>query len=35
MTYEELLDALDDATDEVRLEAELEIMGRYYYYEGD
>lgn len=35
MTYEELIDALDYGTDEVRLEAKLEIMGRYYYYEGD
>jgi hypothetical protein len=35
MTYEELLDALDDATEKEKVELELEILGRLLYYPGD
>jgi len=31
MTYEEYLDKLDNGTPEEKLDAELEIMGRFYY----
>jgi len=31
MTYEELLDKLDNGTPEEKIDAELEILGRIYY----
>ena len=33
--YEYLLDKLETGTPEEQLEAELELLGRLYYYEGD
>ena len=33
--YLKLLDKLDNGTPEERNDAELELLGRYYYYEGD
>jgi len=35
MSYEELLDKLDNGTPEEKIDAKLEIMGRWFYYEGD
>lgn len=35
MTYEELCKKLISQDPKERVEAELEIMGRWYYYEGD
>ena len=35
MTIEEIWDLIDYGTDKEKLEAKLEIMSRYYYYEGD
>ena len=33
--YEEYLDKLENGTPEEKLDAELEILGRWFYYEGD
>ena len=33
--YEELCEALENGTPAEKIDAELEIMGRFYYYEGD
>ena len=35
MSYEELFDKLENGTPDEKIDAELEIMGRYLYYEGD
>ena len=35
MTIEEILDKIDYGTDEERLEAEAELLGRLLYYTGD
>ena len=35
MTYEELFDKLENGTPEERNDAELELLGRALYYEGD
>ena len=35
MTIEEILDKIDDGTDEEKLEAERELLGRLLYYPGD
>ena len=35
MSYEELLDKLENGTPEEKIDAELEILGRFYYFEGD
>ena len=35
MTYEELFDKLENGTPEERNDAELELLGRTLYYEGD
>ena len=35
MTIEEILDKIDDGTDEEKLEAEMELLGRWLYYKGD
>ena len=35
MTYEELLTAIDSDNEQERNEAELEILGRWFYYEND
>jgi len=35
MTYEEILDTFEDATEQEKLELELEILGRLLYYTGD
>jgi len=35
MSYEELLDKLENGTPAEKLDAELEILGQWLYYEGD
>lgn len=35
MTLEQLLDKLDNGTPDEKNDAELELLGGYYYYEGD
>ena len=35
LRYEELCEALENGTPAEKLDAELEILGRFYYFEGD
>ena len=35
MTYEELLDAFEDADEQEKVELELEILGKLLYFKGD
>ena len=35
MSYEELSDKMENGTPDEKIDVELEILGRYLYYEGD